>query len=200
MSTAYPPEPWHLTGRGLITTWRVPVGAVPALPPGTRPLPLGPGHTAAVTMLVDYRPGGDLSYRELLAGVLVRVGRRPALSVTDIWVDSEASLAGGRALWAVPKQLASFGPGRQTSVAADGRLLATVSEDAAGRLAAPVRVASRIAQERDGHALVSKVAASGRMRRTSLTWHVPARSPLAWLTAGRPLVSVAADPFSMTFG
>jgi hypothetical protein len=200
MSATYPPEPWHLAGRGLVTTWRVPAGALPPLPPGARPLPLGPGHAAAVTMLVDYRPGGDLAYRELLAGVVVRVGRRPALTVTDIWVDSEASRDGGRALWAVPKQLAAFAPGRQTSVVAADGLLATVAEDAVARAGLPVRVRSRIAQARDGRALVSPVGASGHLRPARLTWHVPAGSPLAWLTTGRPLASVAADPFAMTFG
>lgn len=200
MSVAHPPAPWHLAGRGLVTAWRVPTGALPALPAGARPLRLGRGHGLAVSMLVDYRPEGDMAYRELLAGVVLRGGVVPSLSITDIWVDSEASRAGGRALWAVPKEMAVFGPGRQTSVTADGRLLATVGEDAVGGLRLPVGVRTTIVQPGPAGRLVSPVAARGRLRPARLTWHVPARSPLGWLTAGRPFVSVAAEPFSMTFG
>ncbi len=60
------------------------------------------------TAWVHYEPGGVLSYRELLTAVLVRRGGRSLVSITDIWVDSEASLRGGRELWGIPKDLATF--------------------------------------------------------------------------------------------
>ncbi len=200
MSTAYPPAPWHLTGAGLMTVWRVPTEHAPGLPPGARGLPLGRGRVAAGSMLVDYRPGGDMAYRELLVGLLVRTGARPALSITDIWVDSPASRAGGRALWAVPKELADFEPGPTTSVVADGELLARVRDRGASGPWLPVRGRSHVVQERDGAALVSPIAAGGRLRRARLTWDVPPYGPLGWLATGRPLLSLAADPFDMSFG
>ena len=49
-----------------------------------------------------------LSYRELMTTVLVRRGLRVLPTITHIWVDSETSRDGGRALWGIPKGLASF--------------------------------------------------------------------------------------------
>ncbi|WP_308431733.1 acetoacetate decarboxylase family protein [Amycolatopsis acidiphila] len=57
------------------------------------------GRAVVATAFVDYLPGGLLPYHELLAAVVVRRGRRLGLTITDIWVDSPASRAGGRELW-----------------------------------------------------------------------------------------------------
>ena len=58
---------------------------------------------------VSYEPGSDLTYSELLVARPVKTdehGRR--VEITDIWVDSPASVAGGRELWAIPKGLCDF--------------------------------------------------------------------------------------------
>ena len=104
----YPPEPWDLTGTGAITTWRVPVGSLPGLPSGVRAAEVR-GTALVTTAFVRYDHRGLMAYDELLAAVVVRHGRGLALSITDIWVDSETSVAGGRGLWGIPKDLATFG-------------------------------------------------------------------------------------------
>ncbi|WP_166140603.1 acetoacetate decarboxylase family protein [Nocardioides ochotonae] len=212
MSAAYPPEPWDLTGTGLISLWRVPVDAVPTLPAGARALTLR-GQALATTMLVRYDERGAMAYRELLGGLLVRHGRGVALSITDIWVDSEASMAGGRALWGVPKQLAAFDPdgsdgtgdpdGTATGTAhtatgpvATGHLLAR--RGPAVRLPFPLR--ARIVQTRDGHTLASPIRAGGRLRLARAEWSFDATGPLAWLRAGRMVTSIQAEEFAMRFG
>ena len=72
---------------------------------------------------VSYEPGSPLTYSELLVArpipVPGRRGRRASIpgsswarsarvEITDIWVDSPASVAGGRELWAIPKGLCDF--------------------------------------------------------------------------------------------
>ncbi len=59
---------------------------------------------------VSYEEGSPLTYSELLvARALPRSeGRGRKVSITDIWVDSPASVAGGRELWAIPKGLCDF--------------------------------------------------------------------------------------------
>ena len=206
MSAEYPPEPWDLTGSGLISVWRVPVDAVPTLPAGARALTLR-GQALATTMLVRYDERGAMAYRELLAGVLVRHGRGVALSITDIWVDSEASMAGGRALWGVPKQLAAFDPDAPggaatgsahtgTGTVATGHLLAR--RGPAVRLPFPLR--ARIVQTREGRTLASPIRAGGRLRLARAEWSFDAAGPLAWLRAGRMVTSVQAEEFAMRFG
>ncbi|HCB06324.1 MAG TPA: hypothetical protein DEQ43_19155 [Nocardioides bacterium] len=57
---------------------------------------------------VSYDEGSPLTYHELLVArpvSTVEHGRR--VTITDIWVDSPASVAGGRELWAIPKGCAT---------------------------------------------------------------------------------------------
>ncbi|MFF0148794.1 acetoacetate decarboxylase family protein [Amycolatopsis sulphurea] len=117
--SGYPPEPWRLTGDACLSMWRLPVDDVPGLPAGAEPILIA-GHASVFTAWIDYRPPGQLSYHELLCAVAVH-GRGLAASITQIWVDSEISRDGGRALWGIPKDLASFGfTGGRTFTAATG--------------------------------------------------------------------------------
>ena len=89
----------------------MPRAALPALPgplaATVRPVPFG-RHALVGAAWVRYEPGGVLHYRELLSAVLVHEGRRPRVSITEIWVDSVESRDGGRALWGIPKDLADL--------------------------------------------------------------------------------------------
>ncbi len=107
----YPPAPWSLTGQLYGSIWTVPEAAFECdLAPAFVPL-VNFGRIGVFAGFVDYQAGSILTYHELIAGVVVRLKgrRRYALNVTHIWVDDEASRQGGRAIWGVPKELASFG-------------------------------------------------------------------------------------------
>ncbi|WP_244214947.1 acetoacetate decarboxylase family protein [Amycolatopsis thermalba] len=104
-SIDYPPEPWDLRGHLHVSAWAVPVRELPELPPGVRPLVVA-GRALVLAAWVDYRPPGVLSYRELMVTVVVRGGL--TVTIPHIPVGSPASLAGGRALWHIPKELAEF--------------------------------------------------------------------------------------------
>src|SRR5687768_9930059 len=97
---SYPPEPWQLHGRACVSVWLVRATALPPLP--VRPVTVF-GRAVVGTAFVDYRPPG-MAYHEVLAAVLVRRGLRFGVSIPRIWVDSPASLAGGRELWGIPKE------------------------------------------------------------------------------------------------
>jgi hypothetical protein len=123
MDSEYPPEPWDLHGHGYFSIWPVPAWRVPELPGEVTPVTLF-GRTLVATAFVDYLPGSVLSYHEVLVGVLVRRGRRPGITITQIWVDSEQSMTGARAMWAIPKQLARFRMSRGPVVRASAQTLA----------------------------------------------------------------------------
>ena len=99
----YPPPPWHAQAQywaGLFRSDRP-----TRLPTGLRPL-LG-ARTRIVT-LVRYLPGSTLTYDELIIATPALLGARPGLYIEYIWVDSIPSLWGGRRIWGLPKELATF--------------------------------------------------------------------------------------------
>ncbi|WP_244929189.1 acetoacetate decarboxylase family protein [Nocardioides sp. W7] len=196
--TDFPPEPWDLTGVGHVTLWRVPVGTLPVLPLSARPLTVR-DQALVATAFVTYDDRGLMAYDELLAGVLVRFGRRVGLSITDIWVDSETSMRGGRELWGIPKELATFGSLRASTVAGP---IASASFTPRGVPGLPVPRVLRgsTVQTRAGRTLASPIRTGGRIRPSRGTWDLDADGPLAWLRAGRPVTSVVAEDFAMRFG
>jgi hypothetical protein len=200
--TAYPPEPWRLAGEAYLSMWRLPVAELPALPEGAEPV-VAAGRALVFAAWVDYRPPGQLSYHELLAAVAVR-GRRLTASITRIWVDSEVSRAGGRALWGIPKDLATlgFGHGRTftaTAATADDWIAtATFSRRAGLPVATPA--AFEIAQTLDGRPKRSPVTARFKPAAAAADWSVNPRGPLGFLAAHRPIVSAALSGFDLRFG
>ena len=106
-----------MQGSLMISVFRVPRKLVPHahLPSGARMITLA-GNAFVAVAFVSYEPGSELTYEELLVAAPVWDEGRVAVSVPQIWVDSEASRRGGRELWGIPKQLARFSEG--SSIAA----------------------------------------------------------------------------------
>ncbi|GAB3501585.1 acetoacetate decarboxylase family protein [Amycolatopsis cihanbeyliensis] len=198
----YPPQPWHLTGQAYLSTWQVPAAELPRVPSEVDPLVVL-GRALVVTAWIDYQQGGQLSYHELLACVAVR-GPGTTATVTEIWVDSEASLAGGRELWGIPKEPAGleFHHGRAfTGTAATGSdWIATAAF--VPRSGPPVSTPSRftVAQSADGAVLRSPVRARGRPRLASASWNLNPDGPLGYLAGRRPLFSAQLEDFDLHFG
>lgn len=196
LAPAYPPEPWFLAGELTASAWLVPLRSVPYAPvPGWRPVTLF-GRAVVGTVHVRYLPPGVLTYDELMVTALVRRGRRVAVTVLAIWVDSPASLAGGRELWAIPKQLADF-PDPGLVQAADGPL-ADVRLGRGRAVPGRWRVRFSVAQPRAGRAVVSPVAAVGTVALARTGWRV--HGPLAFLRGHRPVLGFALRDFRMAFG
>ena len=201
----YPPEPWYLGGSLLVSAFLVPPRELLAfsIPDGRRPLRLG-GKIVVGTAFVKYVPGGVLEYNELLVALPSFPG--PRVTIPQIWVDSPASQAGGRALWGIPKQLASF-----TRVD-DGRRVRTAMADARGAVASlrahyglPLlpgmrQLALPILQHESGRRILSHNRVVGRIGGLRATWTFDPAGPLAWLAGRRPLFNVAIRDASIIFG
>ncbi len=105
-----PPAPWRLRGQSLQLLRRVPLAAARRLvPEPLRIVPVAPGRTLGVLYLARYAQGSTLEYDELIfAPALVTARGRIGFRVTGIWVNDARSMAGGRAIWSLPKQMADF--------------------------------------------------------------------------------------------
>ncbi|WP_167096209.1 acetoacetate decarboxylase family protein [Amycolatopsis granulosa] len=194
----YPPEPWHLRGRMHASVWCVPAAELPALPPGVRPLTVA-GRAFVIAAWAGYQPPGVLSYRELMVTVVVR--GLPSVTIPHIWVDSPVSLAGGRALWHIPKELAEFTladePHFTATAHADGNLLA--GAEFTRRRTVPVRLPVAFSVRQRGPRR-SRVRVTARLGVARAAWRVGASGPLAFLAGRRPVISLVARDFRMRFG
>ncbi|MFI1921429.1 acetoacetate decarboxylase family protein [Streptomyces sp. NPDC020377] len=201
--TDYPDEPWHLAGQMYLSLWRVPRAELPPVPPGTRPLTVG-GRGLVGAAWVVYENDSVLHYNELLRAVLVRDGARPRVCITDIWVDSETSLAGGRALWGIPKEMAIFEVQRSDGMscaAKTGRgTLAAGRFTERGGLPGRWPLAFGLAQTLDGRIRTSRVRGSAALRLSRAEWTAPADSRLGALGRRAPMVSLALRDFTLRFG
>lgn len=209
---SYPPEPWHLQGEMVVSMWRLPQALLPqppdGLPPGVRPWTMG-GSGLVGAAWVDYQPGGTLEYRELLAAVLTRHRGRPVVTISHIWVDSETSRDGGRALWGIPKDLATltFTPDHFTATTPTATNPGATNPPAAGPAAADAGAMDLAAMDLGGADLaagastVDDSAVEGIASATVvLGMRLPGRWPIRFRVAqtldGRPIVS----PIRVTAG
>ncbi|WP_394618581.1 acetoacetate decarboxylase family protein [Lentzea sp. JNUCC 0626] len=213
MPADFPPPPWDLRGQGWLTVWTAPRSAVPLLPAGVAPLSLA-GRVLVVTAFVNYGPPGLLSYRELLAAVVVRRGVRFGLSITDIWVDDETSRRGARAMWGIPKEMAEFTLSATPRLAARAHGIADAHEVTGARTlpearadepsqppsGLPARLGTSVWQSLDHRTTRTPLRTSARVRRTRLHWSFTPDGPLARLTAARPRLHLAVTGLRMRFG
>ncbi len=100
----HPPAPWAL--RGACAVVLVPLRAERVRPfvPGGVGLVAARGWTLGGLLLAAYEDGATLTYDELIVfcGVGRAGGGRPGAIVSHLWVDSPASVAGGRRSWNLP--------------------------------------------------------------------------------------------------
>lgn len=106
----YPPAPWHLKGYAVQTLNLLDMKTSrPFIPPELEIVSILPGKTLGGVYLSVYESGSLLQYNELIvvAG-LVRYQDRIGSWISHIYVDSEESVAGGRNIWGLPKEMAEF--------------------------------------------------------------------------------------------
>lgn len=207
----FPPAPWVLRGRLLVSVFRVPERLVPelveAVPVGHRPVRLGGGILVALAF-AQYGPAGTLAYEELLAAVITRpAGRlRIRLTVPQIWVTTPAAAAGGRALWAIPKERCEVAHRSspallEAGVTTEGRPLTSLGA-VIGRVLLHRFRARLVTAQRGGGgtAVVARHRLLARVQTLRARWQVPAGGPLGHLTGRRPLLSVALTDAAVVFG
>lgn len=159
---------------------------------------------------VSYEEGSPLTYLELLVARPVDLQSRK-VRITDIWVDSEESLAGGRSLWAIPKDLAKLevsdrrlGPTSHTEFSghADGREIASgqfAALPGASLLRTPFHAST--SQLRDGVSeVVASMTGSSKTFPALATWDFAADGPLGFLHGRRPVASFRLTDLRLTFG
>ncbi len=195
---SFPPAPWKLTAHAYVGTFLMPSKDLnEAAPPNTKPLRLF-GRSVVGAAFFVYEEPSPLTYNEIMATMLVRHGWRIRVTVTNIWVDSEASRDGGRALWAIPKELAEFEIKPAVSYVAATIGTLTVKRCRSLPFGLPLRFT--VAQNRAGTLLTTRVRGRGRIGIARGQWHFDSDGPLDYLAGRKPLCSIVLRPVRIKFG
>ncbi len=106
----YPPPPWTLKGYALQTLQLVNIEqASKFIPPELEIVSLLPGKTLGSIYISSYESGSFLEYNELIvAPGFVRYQGKIGAWISHIYVDNQDSVAGGREIWGLPKEMAEF--------------------------------------------------------------------------------------------
>jgi hypothetical protein len=202
-AVSYPEPPWPLVGSLWLTLFRVPERV-----DGLRPAGL---YGAA---FVSYEEGSPLTYGELLVARPVATGRHGRrVSITDIWVDSPASVAGGRELWAIPKGLADFtlesehkGPFTSTEWSVtEGRTpiaAATFKDVSRAALRIPFKGGTWQPgiEDTNGQERTATLQGSSKTLPARARWDINPDGPVGFLAGARQLASFRQAAFRMSFG
>lgn len=107
---SYPAAPWHLQGFALQTLHLLDVERVRSLIPAElKILSVFPGKTVGGLFVASYQGDSTLIYNELIVvNALVQRAGKIGAWVSHIFVDNPDSVAGGREIWGLPKQMAQF--------------------------------------------------------------------------------------------
>lgn len=107
---SYLPPPWTLKGYGLQILQIMEIDSVRALIPSEfKIISVGFGKTIGGVYLASYESGSTLEYHELIVSpALVSYGNQWGGWISHIYVDHPDSVAGGREIWGLPKELATF--------------------------------------------------------------------------------------------
>ena len=199
----YPAAPWQMVGQLWLSLFRLREPVDDLRPAGV--------YGAA---FVSYEPGSPLTYSELLVARLTDAGAHGrCVSITDIWVDSPASVAGGRELWAIPKGLCDFeldtvhrGPLSSTdwSAGLERRPIASASFTDVSRAMLRIPFKGTTWQpgieDTDGEDRTAVLQGSSKALPCRGRWDFAADGPLGWMRRARQLASFRQADFRMSFG
>ena len=200
VDTTYPPAPWRMHGQLWLSLFRVRRGDHAERPPGVYGV-----------ALVRYEEPSPLTYGELLVARM----HEKAVTITDIWVDSPASVVGGRELWAIPKDLCDFTFRSEVrrvltrttwTATLEGRPIASARFTDVSRFAPRVPFKGHTWQQRTspdpraGEEVTAHLTGSSKALPCRGAWSFDAQGPLGWLHAKRTLASFRQSDFQMSFG
>jgi acetoacetate decarboxylase len=106
----YPAAPWNLKGYAIQTLNLIDITrSRQVIPPELEIVSVLPGKTLGGIYLSVYESGSQLQYNELIvAAGLTRYQNQFGSWISHIYVDNEVSVAGGREIWQLPKEMADF--------------------------------------------------------------------------------------------
>ena len=190
----YPAAPWTLRGYSLQALELVDVNRVrPLVPSEFEIVSLLPGKTLGGIYVAHYGEGSTLHYNELIVvAAFTRYGSKASAWISHIYVDNADSVAGGREIWGLPKEMAEFNwenAQNQVAVSQNGRQLCSLRCSWKLKLWRQGLTAPSFSML-GSDLLQFQGKATSNLAMTGVKLEVPAESPFASLGLGNPWFGV----------
>lgn len=198
----YPDAPWVLNGYAFQTLHLVDTAKARLFVPGDLDLiSVFPGKTLGGVYLAYYGSGSVLEYSELIVVPgLVRHDRHFGAWISHIYVDHPDSVAGGRNIWGLPKELAEFTwQDDGVEVRQEGTLLCKMRSHWKLPLWQQELTIPSLSKLENryikflGHAM-------GNLRLVNAQLEVPTDSPFSALNLGQPWLTGGSDSWELVAG
>ena len=191
----YPQPPWTLKGDAFVTLQLLDIGRVRHLIPAELNIvSVLPGKTIGGVYLSKYSSGSVLEYSELIiiAGVLSYEGKFGGW-VSHIYVDNPDSVAGGRQVWGLPKELAQFSwEASSVTVSQSGNLLCKFNYQRQS-FGLPLKLGAAAFSCKESNLLIFPAFVEANFGLVSSKLEIPTTSPFAWLNISQPILTVHSD-------
>ncbi|MGJ5632379.1 acetoacetate decarboxylase family protein [Nostoc sp. CALU 1950] len=196
----YPQAPWTLHGYAIQTLHLVNIDQVrPLIPLELEIISVWPGKTLASVYLSNYGSGSVLEYSELIVvPALVNYQRKIGAWISHIYVDNADSVAGGREIWGLPKELAEFTweQGKYVSVHQENRKLCSLKYNQQS-LAWRQRLSVSSFSAKDADLLIFPAEFESVLGLIGSKLEIPAESPFSEMGLGQPWLTVRCEQMNL---
>lgn len=201
----YPPAPWKLQGYAIATLQLVDVTLVrPLVPAELEIISLFPGKTLGGIYISSYGLGSVMEYNELIVvSAIANYAGKWGAWISHIYVDNPNSVAGGREIWGLPKEIAEFSwegsdaievkpLGYRVTVRQGNCQLCSLnySQQSWGL---PLSLSSNVFSANSANLLYFKGEFQSRIGLIRGELEIPEESPFARFNIGQPLLTVACE-------
>ncbi|RAM51026.1 MAG: acetoacetate decarboxylase [Hapalosiphonaceae cyanobacterium JJU2] len=197
---SYPAAPWTLKGYALLTSHLLDVNRVRHLIPKELEIKtIWPGKTLGGVYLFYYSSESVLEYSELIV-VSATVSYQGKIGgwVSHIYVDNPDSVAGGREIWGLPKELANFAWENNNSVTVHqgDRTLCSLKSNQPW-FTWPQIFSGSSFSTMSSDLLLFAAELESRLSLVGSKLEVPAESPFAEISLGQPFATFRCDRMTL---
>ncbi len=198
----YPQAPWTLKGYALQTVELLDIErSRPFIPSDLEIISVWPGKTLGGVYLAAYQAGSVLEYSELIviAGLVNYSGKLGGW-ISHIYVDNADSVAGGREIWGLPKELAEFSwQGDSVTVRQGDRTLCRLSYTQPN-FSIPLPFGLPVLSLLDSNFLFFQGEFEYRLGLVDGKLQIPTESHFSNLNLGQPLLTLYCDDLRLVAG
>ncbi|MBH8554174.1 acetoacetate decarboxylase family protein [Nostocaceae cyanobacterium CENA357] len=200
---SYPPTPWTLQGYAIQTLHLVNIErSRPLIPAELNILSIWPGKTLGAVYLSFYGSGSVLEYSELIVVPAV-VSYRGKIGpwISHIYVDNPDSVAGGREIWGLPKEMADFTweQGKRVTVRQGNRQLCTLNYNQQN-LAWRQQLAVSTFSAMGSNLVTFPAVCESLLGLVTSELEVPTESPFSGMNLSQPFLTVRCEQMKLRIG